>query len=166
MIFLPACLLSAVVKIVVTSLYMLLDSRIAVVFNVLHHQASCWDRTAGQVGASLLPISCLVDLLLSWKLASLQFYMCASLFQLTKEGPEYRSDSQQLWSYMLDHLPCTPLHVALLFCFPLGKGGHHHSPALQVSLVQGFEEVVQLTLVTDVYFIQCTGPPGKNKLTF
>lgn len=65
MILLPASLLSAVVKIIVTSLYMLLDSRITVVFNVLHHQASCWERTAGQVGASLLPVSYLVILLLS-----------------------------------------------------------------------------------------------------
>lgn len=60
----------------------------------------------------------------------------------------------------------SPVQAALLFCFPLGKCGHHHSPALQVSLVPGFEEVVQHTLVTDVYFTQRTGPSSKNQFTF
>lgn len=62
------------------------------------------------------------------------------LISTNKTGPESRCDDQQLWSYMLDHDPCVPLHIALLLCFPLGKCGHHHSPALQAPLLQGFEE--------------------------
>lgn len=118
---------------------MSLDSKITIVFHVLHHQTSCWDRAAGQVGASLLSISCLMILFRSNKLTSLQLYICNSLFQLTKQGPEYRSVDQELWSYMLNHLSYNHIAVAQLFCFPLGKYGQHHPPALQVSLVQGFE---------------------------
>lgn len=59
--------------------------------------------------------------------------------------------------------PTASLYIALLFCFPLGKGGQHHLPTLQVSLLQGFEDMVQLSLVTDDYFKQSTGPSSRNK---
>lgn len=114
-------MLSAVVKIIITRLYMSLDSKITIVFHVLHHQTSCWDRAAGQVGASLLSISCLMILFLSNKLTSLQLYICTSLFQLTKQGPEYRSVDQELWSYMLNHLPCNHCAHCTAFLFSLRK---------------------------------------------
>ena len=67
---------------------------------------------------------------------------------------------------MLDHLPCALLCVAPLLRFPLGKCGRHHSPALQVSLVRGFEEMVQHNLVTDVYFMSVQAHQAKTNQHF
>lgn len=79
-------------------------------------------------------------------------------------GLEYRSDGQQLWSYMLDHHPCVPLDIALLFCFPPGKMWTSPFTCITSTTCASLWREIQHTLVSDADFIQYSHPSSMNKI--